>query len=163
MRAYTADYSDRQIDLELMQSISNPVGVTALDLSFTVQATRAITGMQKLAQRYTVLLLTQLTDVYFSPEQGTTFWQDMLRGAAQNSGQVTMAFNFASIDAVTQMQVDDGNDVYGDIPDDERIQSATLLDFNVNVATATLYLSVLLRSRAGTTYTYVLPTTVARR
>jgi hypothetical protein len=163
MRAHTTDYSDRQIDVELMQTVSRPSGVTPLDLAFTTTDTRAVTGMQKMAQRYTVLLLTQLADVHFAQDQGTDFWRDMLRGAAQNRGQVTMAFNFSSIDAVAQMQADDGLAIYGTIPDDERIVSATLTDFDMNIATATLYLRVLLTSRAGDTYTYVLPTTVARR
>ena len=163
MRAYTSDYSDRQIDVELMQTIRQPTGVTALQLSFTSEASRVVTGMQKLAQRYTVLLLTQLGDVHFAQDQGTSFWADMLRGAAQNAGQVTMAFNFASIDAVSQMQVEDGDDRFGEIPDDERIRSATLSDFSVDVVNATLHLEVLLTNRAGDTYTYVLPTTVARR
>jgi hypothetical protein len=163
MIAYTADYSGRQIDLELLQTITRPAGTTELDISFTSADTHAITGIQKMAQRYTILLLTQLADVYFAQDQGTTFWADMIRGAAQNSGQVTMAFNFASIDAVAQMQVEDGDARFGSVVDDERIVSATLLDFSVDMVTATLYLRVLLRSRSGTTYTYVLPTTVTRR
>jgi hypothetical protein len=162
MRPFTTEYNGRSVDLEMMQSILHPEGITPLELSFTSVSAKIITGIQKLAQRYTLLLLTQVGDVFFDAEQGTTFWEDMLLGAAQNAGQVNMAFNFASIDAVSQMQLEDADDTYGSIPNDERISSATLTDFNVDRMSGTLYLEVLLTSQAGETYTYVLPVTVVR-
>lgn len=163
MRAYTTDYSKRQIDLEFMQTVTRPSDVIPLDLAFTTSSAKVVTGIQKMAQRYMIVLLTRLNDSYFAPEQGTTFWRDMMRGASQNPGRVNMAFNFASVDAVSQMQAEDGDSVFGSIPDDERIVSAVLVDFDFNVETSTLMLKVVLTNKQGDTYTYVLPTAVPRK
>lgn len=162
MRPFTTDYSDRQVDVEAMQSISTPAGVTPL--AFTLGPTsRIIAGMQKLAQRYTILLLTTLTDVHYDQAAGTSFLVDMYRGAAQNPGRLNFVFAFASSDVLAQMREEDAQTaIYGDIPADERIANATLEEWSVDYTTGTLYLRVLLTNIEGDEYVYILPATVVR-
>ena len=160
MRAYTTNYSNRQTDIEVLQTILKPTGNTALNFSITSSPVKAVTGMQKLVQRYTILLLTQLGTVKFATDQGTTFMADLMRGAAQNSGQVTAVVAFANLSVVQELAVEDANtDEFGSIPDDERLVSATLSDFTVNKATGVLSLIIKLVNAAGDSYTYVLPVT----
>ena len=160
MIAYTTDYSNRQVDIEVLQTILKPAGNTAMKFSITSSSPKAVTGMQKLVQRYTLLLLTQLGTVRFATDQGTTFMSDLIRGAGQNSGQVAAVVAFANLSVMQELQVEDQNtDLYGEIPSDEQLKSATLLDFTVNTVTGVLSLSIQLLNYAGSAYTYVLPVT----
>lgn len=162
MKAYTTDLSGRQLDIELLQTIAAPAGSTRLSISVTDQP-KSVAGIQKMAQRYTLLLLTELGDVHFDAEAGSSFWEDMIAGAAQNAGQVAFAFAFASSDAIEQMQREDNNSaLYGEIPEDERIVSADLDEWSINYQSATLFLKVSLYNRLGDAYVYVLPAKVAR-
>jgi hypothetical protein len=163
MRPYTTNYSGRQTDVEFMQTILAPRGMTRMYLSFTRQPVKMVAGMQKLAQRFTLLLLTRLADVHFDPVAGTDFISEVLRGAGQSAGLIGATFALASTDVILQMRREDRQvDVYGTIPLDEQIASATLESFDVDYGTGTLQLHVALENAEGAAYTYVMPVTVAR-
>lgn len=163
MRPYTSNYSGRLTDVEVLQTITAPRGLTALHTSLTTTPVKMITGMQKMAQRFTILLLTRLGDIHFDQDAGTTFIVDMFRGASQSSGSVGSAFAFASTDVLQQMrQADRDVELYGPIPADEQIVNATLESFDVDYSTATLRLRISLENLEGSAYTYVMPVTVAR-
>ena len=158
MRTYTTDYSNRQIDLEIMQTVVKPDDIIMLSLSLTKQCVKAITGMQKLAQRFAVTFLTQLGDVEFDQTFGTEFWTTLVQGSAQNAGQLQVAITLAISEAVGIMNNDDANDtVYGAVPADEQLADASLIDFNVDTTTGTIYLQIELTNVAGASYVYVLP------
>jgi hypothetical protein len=119
--------------------------------------------MQSIAQRFTLIFLTNLGDVKFDSGFGTTFWGDALRGATQNLGQVTVAVHRAILDAMVQMQDEDADtDTYGSMLDDDRIKDATLLSYQLERTTGTLRLSIGLTNMAGASYTYVLPVQAVR-
>jgi len=162
-RPFTYDYSDRLVDVELLQTVQRPTqSVQPLQINITF-GQRVVTGMQKLVQRYIVLLLTELEDVHFAPEQGTSFWTDMLRGAANNAGQVELAFAFANVDAISQLKLEEASvSTFGAIPDDERVDRVQLLSFTVDQATGVLDLQIEITNKTGDAYVYVVPVTVAR-
>lgn len=157
-RAYTTDYSGRQIDLEIMQTIIKPVDSVMLSFSLTKQPTKSITGMQKLAQRFALTFLTRLGDVKFDLTFGTEFWVDLIQGSAQNAGQLQVTVTLAISDAMSSMLDDDAHDdIYGPIPADEQLADANILDCTVDTTSATIYLRIELTNQAGDTYVYVLP------
>lgn len=161
-RPTTTNYSERQVDIEWMQSVVKPkTAPTQLGLSFT-SGTKIVTGMQKMAQRFTSIFFTMAGDVNFDQDHGTDFLVDVMRGAAQNIGQVAVAVNQAIVDVLEQMQSDDLDTTYGDQPDDERIVNASLLDYRIDRATGTLFVRIELTNALGAAYTYVLPVQASR-
>ena len=147
-----------QYDIELLQTIVQPTTEPVqLDVAFARRGVKAVTGLQKLVQRYTLALTTNLGSVPFDKGFGTQFWRDIYAGAGQNAGRLRAAFSFASVDAVRALRAEDRDVRYGDTPPDERIKSAILLDFDVDTRTGTVYLMVQLESEAGEGYQYKLP------
>jgi len=163
-RATSTDYTGRQVDVELLQTVEQLVSPLRVHPALSNEPAKVVTGMQKLAQRFTVLLLTILEDVHLDPTQGTTLMQDLLWGAAQNAGTVAGVVSFALLDTVTQLRDEEGEDeLYGELPDDEKIDTAILEDFDVDVTNGSIFLRVALTNQVGEDYTYVLPIAVARR
>ena len=159
----TTDYNGRLVDLEYLQSIPQPVGSYAVTQSIAMSSPKIVTGIQKLVQRYAITLLTRLGDVYLAPERGTAFLDRIQRGGGRSRGHILQTFAFANTDAIRQMRVDDGDTAtYGEIPTDEQIRSAQLVDYSVDFTTSTLSLTVFIESNAGTSFTYVIPVTVPR-
>jgi hypothetical protein len=157
--AITTDYSGRTVDLESLQTADGTVGVRELSLSVRDNnLSRRITGIQKLAQRYATLFLTQKGSVGFSAGQGSDFIEPATTGQIANGANLTHFFNIANFQTTRQMRLDDVDPAFGDTPpDDERIQTATLIDFEVDKFQGRIYLKVRLTSLAGDDYVYVLP------
>ena len=156
----TTDYSGRQVDVELLQTIIQPSGVVPVSISSINTAAKMVAGIQKLVQRYTLLLLTNLNDVKFDAEQGGDLLKLVLDGYVQDTGQLQYAFASANNRVVTQLNNDDlDGETYGTTPMDEMISEAILLDANVEKATSTAYLRIQIISQAGTEFTFVLPVT----
>lgn len=149
----------RQFDIEFLQTIDRPDTAPQL-LTRTVASVgvhRAVTGIQKLVQRYVLVLITSLGSVRFDSKFGTDFWRDIYRGAAQNRGRLRAAFAFASLRAARLIREDDRLEVYGELQPDETLATARLVDFNMDTTTGTLYLSVAIESAAGDSYEYAVP------
>ena len=159
----TIDYSNRQVDIELMQSIEKPNELERVTLSLTDSSPKIVTGIQKVAQRYALLFLSTVNEVGFDSRQGTLLLSQIIGGRIQNSGQLQVSFATANSRVLGQMRAADTEEAtYGSVPDDERIINARLLDFNIDFASSTVYLRVQLLTRAGTSITYVIPATAAR-
>lgn len=163
MRPSTVDYNGRQVDIEWLQSILTPnTSAKRLYMQFSPD-TKIVTGMQKMAQRFTNTFLTIVGDVKFDQNFGTTFWDDLFSGAAQNLGRVAAAVVQAIMFAMDSIQEDDAlTDVYGELPDDERLEGATLLDYSIDVNNGVLSIQIELTSLAGGSYTFVLPVQAIR-
>lgn len=155
----TTDYTGRTVDLEALQTADGTVGVR--ELSLTVREnnlSRRITGIQKLAQRYATLFLTQKGSVGYADNQGSDFIIPATTGQIANGANLVHFFNIANFQTIRQMQLDDLDLTFGDVPpDDERIQSAVLIDYEVDRFEGRIYLKVSLTSLAGENYVYVLP------
>lgn len=159
----STDYNGRLVDLEYLQTISKPSGSYDVTQSIAISSPKIVTGIQKLVQRYAIIMLTRLGDVYLAPNKGTGFLDRIARGGGRSRGHILQTFAFANIDVIRQLREDDGNtDTYGEIPADEQIRRAELLDYSVDFTTSTLSLTVFIESNAGESFTYVIPVTVPR-
>ena len=153
----TVDYSNRQVDIELLKSIVEPVAIKQLYTKTVSETPKAVTGIQKAAQRYAHLLLSTLDDIRFKPDVGGMLITSLLSGAVSNSGYMTHLFMLASSNALATMNTDDDNDEFGVVPDDEYIERADLSDIDIDYNTSTVSFEVTLTTRAGTDFTYVVP------
>ena len=157
--AKSFNYNGRTVDIELLQSVQTPGAEQAVELALVTQLPRKVTGIQKMIQRYTMLLLSALGTVKFAPEQGTTLLSTVAGGGLQ-TGSASFIFTAASSGVVLAMQDEDrayDAATKTTTPDDERIVSASLIDFTVDYARATLVLNVQITNAAGTATVFVVP------
>jgi len=156
------DYSNRQVDVELLQSISKPVSeqqVTVGNVTFTP---KIVAGVEKVVQRYASLLMATAGEVKFTQDVGGELIQRVVRGQVSNHGYLNHLFSVASLRALRAMQRDDADPRFGNTMKDERLVAATLLESRVDFKTGTVNLSVLLTTEAGNAFTYVIPVSTAR-
>lgn len=161
IKAINTNYSGRTVDLELLQTVQSPGGDQEVALTLATPVARKVTGIEKLVQRYAMLLCTDLGSVRFNQNQGTDLLRDVSQGVVENSN-LNVVFILASLNAVRLMQEDDKlyGPTYGvTIPDDERITSASLLSFDVDYTTATLRLTVEITAASGDSTEFVVPLT----
>jgi len=158
------DYSNRQIDIELLQSILKPgVDPQRVNLAVVTKSPKIVTGMEKLVQRYTLLLLTRIGEIHFDPTSGSSLMDALLSGTIQSKGNLLTLFSLANLSVMRTINQEDSlTDIYGDMPLDEQLQSANLTDASVDTATATVYLNVSLTTKAGSNMEFIIPTTTPR-
>lgn len=159
----TIDYSNRQVDIELLQTIPEPVELIRVNLALSNSTPKIVTGLQKVVQRYALLFLSTVGEVKFSQRQGAYILSQVGGGRIQNRGQLQAAFASANSRVLGQMRSDDAQTTaYGTMPADEIIVDARLLDFDIDFEKSTVYLQIQLLTQAGTSVTYVVPVTAAR-
>lgn len=159
----STDYSGRLVDLEYLQTVMTPTGVTPVSKSLALKQPKMVTGLQKLLQRYTILLLTNIGDVYLAPSQGTDFIANVLKGGGRSRGHIIRTWAFANVDVVAQLRREDNDtDLYGPVEDDERIARADLIDYTVNTSTSMLNLVIYIENEVGASSRYVVPVPVPR-
>ena len=155
-RSYNSNYGGRLVDLEVLTGIEKPDLEHELALTpVRNHAGRAVTGMQKLAQRYVITLLSSVDKTYGEPGYGTLFWESVVRGILRSASAASSLFNYSNVLAVNQLIAEDA--LYPDTPEDERIESARLLDIHVDKNAASTAFVVDLVSRAGEHYVYKVP------
>lgn len=158
MNGATRDYTGRQVDLECLQTIAEPTGVTELSLTAANGTSRRVAGMQKSIQRYVTLLLTPSSSVPFPMEADNLLVDALRAGTVSNAGYLRHLFNMANAVALDIIRRDDYNtQQFGDQRDDERIAAVELDGVTVDYETSTLGLSLVFRTEAGSDYAYVLP------
>jgi hypothetical protein len=163
MNGVTQDYKGRQVDLECLQTIVDPVGTTEMSLTAVLGSSRRVSGIQKAIQRYVTLLLTPSASVPFPAEDGNTLFAALQAGSVSNTGYLRHLFNAANAVALDTMRKDDYNiSLFGDQPDDEQVESVTLNGMTIDYSTSTIGLSLTFRTAAGSDYGYVLPITTRR-
>jgi len=115
-------------------------------------------GMEKVVQRYAKLLLTDLGSVKFDSELGNDLMSSIRNGEVYSTAWMTQLFNEANRNVLNAMIMDDNDtDSFGDLPDDERIDTAELVDLEVDPATATVRIHVRITTLAGEEYEYIAP------
>jgi hypothetical protein len=163
MTGVTRDYTGRQVDLECLQTIGDPVGTTELSLTAANGVSRRVTGMQKAIQRYVTLLLTPSSSVPFPAEDDNLLLDALRAGTVSNIGYLRHLFNMASAVALDIIRRDDYNtQMFGDTVADERIESVELDGITIDYSTLTLRLSLVFRTEAGSDYSYVLPVSTSK-
>jgi hypothetical protein len=157
----TTNYSNRQIDIELLQTIVHPTGDTKMSISISQPTARVVSGIQKLIQRYACLFLS-LQDSKFDPELGTDFMRLVAQGMVRTKENLATAFAFANADVMEILLKDDVDPKYGVQPEDERIANVALIDYKIDVATATLSLTLLITTQGGDSIEFILPTSAPK-
>ena len=150
----TTDYSGRTLDLEFLQHVARPA--TLIGLTKTIRhdnMSRRVAGLQKLAQRYALVLLTPRGSVPNYPDYGTELVLTIQAGSVNTRAALASIFSFANSLAMRQLAgaVEDTD------PDDEVLLSAELQDYDIDYPTSRVLLNVRLTSLAGDSYTYIIP------
>jgi hypothetical protein len=109
------------------------------------------TGIQKLAQRFVLEMLTEQGSMLYLPDRGTTFMIRLRQGYLRVEADVFIAFNLALNSAELSLTAEESNTD----PADERYAGASL-DL-VIITVDTIILHVTLQSRAGNTRQVILP------
>lgn len=116
-----------------------------------------IAGVEKLAQKVLLILLTKLGSRMYSPTEGTSFMIEAERGQWRTPADVSQSFYTARLDVSRQCRDSEAEDD----PLDERWGSLDLE--GVTLVTDRVTLRLALVSAAGTNYTFLTPITVAVR
>lgn len=119
-----------------------PTGPWISALAIATSTGRAITGVEKLIQRFLLELMTETNSMYFAPTRGCSFLTSLRNGWVLAEADVFSAFNAAIITVTDNLKVEESSND----PDNERFAGAELtgivLDNNV------LHLKVIVRSLA---------------
>lgn len=147
------EYLNRKFDV-LAFNGAKPSGDMQLSQSLFSYATSGTvcTGIQKLAQRWLLEFLTEQGSMPFHmAERGSNFLFWVRRGFIRSEADVRAYFNFAA----QQVRSNLLNEESADMRDDERLQSAALMQ--IQILDGSLALVVNVRSLAGDTRQVVLP------
>ena len=158
----TVDYASRQVDVELLQTIPQPVAEQRVYLGTVSFTPKIVTGIEKVVQRYASLLLTTQGEVRFDSAAGGTMIRAVTQGLVSNTGYLTHLFNVVSLNTVRLMRRDDNDERFGTPPNDERIVDAWLINVTIDYETLTANLTVLISTGAGDAFTYIIPVSTAR-
>lgn len=140
-----ADYLGRTIDLLILYG-AQPKGEQLLTqaLALPGQGGAVITGIEKLAQRYVLELLTEAGSLVYLPNRGCNFMIDGRSGGWRTQADLTQSFYAAMITVKRALILEE----QATDPDDERFGSATLLGSVLNGTQVAI--RVALSSLAGT-------------
>jgi hypothetical protein len=132
---------------------AKPTGEVLLQqILFTdAAAGQLCTGIQKLAQRFVLELLTEAGSMLYLPNRGTKFMIQFRQGYLRTETDVFIAFNLALNDlelslAAEELATDSPDEVYANAT----LDSVTILNGGVS-------LHVTLRSQAGTAREVIMP------
>jgi hypothetical protein len=154
IRNSTTSYVGRKKDISVLQ---NPDGLIAdpqeIALKFGERA-RFCAGIQKLIQRYAILLLTNIGSQKYYPDFGTDLIYKLQAGISTvDLIGATQLFNLANFEAVNTLLNYQIEDTFS--PPDERISSATLSD--INIISSSIYFSVTITTEALSSISFVVP------
>lgn len=154
----TTNYSGRLHDLFIMQG-AKLRGEQQVELGFGTGG-QITTGIQKLAQTFTVLFLTEVGSVPAMLTRGTRFVTAVRQGRIidESSLQSEFALAVEELRQILDLEAEATNP-----PDDEAFASATLVNFEFNTAKSKLALYIRITSVAGTSHDLYVPLSVALR
>lgn len=140
------NYANRTIDLLIFQGV-NPekdvqVGLTLDDY--------ICTGVQKAAQTFAILFLTEKGTVLEDPDKGTEFLSKVRTGYVRDPLSLSSEFKFAVLEILQYESAVDRT-----APDDEKIVNAELLDYDMSFDT--LKITVKVTTAAGDSRTIFIP------
>jgi len=156
--AVSTDYTGRTIDLLIFQGVEAS-GKQPIDLAFGLDTGGYIcTGVQKVAQTWLTLFMTERGTVLNKPTRGSAFFTSLRRGRIRTEDDVVAEFAIAAEQVRQTMDLDAAED--GTLPDDERLDEAILLDYTIDRTIGSLYLKVRIRTIAGDSRDIILPVPV---
>ena len=155
VKSITSDYTGRKKDLSILQhpdaTLLGPQTVTP---AFGAP-TRFCAGIQKLIQRYAIILLTNLESQPNYPEFGTRFIANLSISSSIDrilARQIFALANAIAIRTLQSYQIKTKN-----IPSDERIDNATLRNIVVDPRAGSVSFDIAITSDAGETVDFLLP------
>jgi len=151
----TTNYANRQVDVHCFYR--DAAGRVTLRLALPGEGGQAITGILRLAQRFTMELLTERGSMRYLPERGTSLLSRIRSGFIQSPADFTLALSNAILEAATNLRQEEDENT----PADERLISVDISEATLGGgrAVARLYLE----SAAGTARTLVLPVALPLR
>jgi hypothetical protein len=150
----TTNYTGRKKDISVMHSPDATVyGAQNITIGFGKRG-QYCAGLQKTIQKYAIVLLTNVASQEAYPAFGTDFLSTLQGGISPvDTLQAAQIFNLASYDAVNLLKTYQAT--REDIPEDERIVSATLSSISLNAGVAAFDVSVV--TEAGSTVNFLIP------
>jgi hypothetical protein len=147
-----ADYVTRKYDFLAFQ---NPTALKEQQLDMQLFSDKSsgqiCVGAQKLAQRWTLELLTEIGSMPGRPARGCSFMSFLRAGRVRTRLDVVQSFYDAALRIRTTLQAEE----YTDMPDDERLDDVELLD--VTFLPGYLNIKVNVLSVAGSNRALILP------
>lgn len=155
---FIRDYTDRQLDVEALQTAKDPKFQIRLSKTLTSDnAHRKISGLQKLVQRYAIMFLNGEGTTKFSFDYGTDFIAAAQRGSISSRELVASEFAFANLSVRDNLLREQEDVSFGEMPDDEKFARADLEDYVIDTRTGYLYLKVRITSQAGDQAQFIIP------
>ena len=150
------DYVGRKIDILAYYTDETGVGEVQLEQKLAPQGTGGLitTGIQKLAQRFLLELLTEKGSMIYNPTRGCDFMKEARLGYLRTPLDVMASFSAALSDVKRNLQLEEKATDSAD----EKLASAEVL--SVNLVGDKASVSVQILSQAGTTRTVVAPLAV---
>lgn len=155
-RPTTRSYAGRQFDIEMLKHVDKMVRKQRVHPDVH-NPPRIVSGIEKTVQRYAKLFLTATGSVRCAPEIGNDLLTSVLSGQVSNLAYFNHLYTLADLSAKEAMRADDESGVFGEIPDDERLVRTTLVDIELEYATATAKIHVFLETASGDTFTFIIP------
>lgn len=152
MSSVADEYLGRTIDILAFPG-AQPSGDTLLTQALMLpgQGGEICTGIQKLAQRFLLELLTPVGSLIYMPTRGTNFVPQLMQGLLQTPTAVMIALSGACLTCQINLQAEET----GLEPPDEQFLDAVVQSVAVSTDTVTTYIQV--NSRAGTSRVAILP------
>ena len=141
-------YGDRLVDVLTFQGAAQP-GERAITLTLGNPGMYC-TGIQKVAQSFLGLFLTDVGSMSNDPDYGTQFMPSLKQGYIYDEAGMTAAFYAAVLDVQNYL----ANNQPDNLPD-ETLQQVDLVSWNMQPGS--LSLTVRLTTAAGETRTYFVP------
>ena len=148
-----SDYIGRTIDVLAFRG-GNASGQVLLNatLADAESSGEITTGIQKLAQRWIITMLTELGSVTYKPEMGTAFMTQLRAGEVHSDADMRALFTLTELSAREQLQ----NEITTTTPLDEQYLSASLEA--VTVSNGNISITVNLYSKSPeNTATFIMP------
>jgi hypothetical protein len=147
-----SDYAGRTVDVAAYKGwkVGAERQVTQA-LALAGRGGEVIAGIEKLMQRYTIELFTELATLTYLPSRGSSFMIDARSGYWRTGGDVQESFSRASLTLADNLILEEKSTD----PEDERFGSAELQA--VSLLGDSVSLRVKITSVAGTSFTVLLP------
>lgn len=150
-----SEYTGRTVDILAYQGAPGLGEVLTLQtLAQTGHGGQICTGIQKLAQRFLLELLTEVGTLAYQPTRGCQFMLDARLGLFQNQYDVLASFSASLVDIQRNLQAEESE---AD-PDDERFDSAEAISVTFQPGDASITAQI--TSLAGTSRSVIAPLNV---
>jgi hypothetical protein len=158
--AASVNYTGRLVDMFIFQN-AKLSGDALIHLGFDGEnGSKVTSGIQKMAQTWAILFLTEVGSIPYDPAVGTSFVTNMRLGLIRDEMSVKGEFGLAATAVHTQMATA-AQKAQEPLPADEQLELSNLIRFNLDKSRSKLTLYVRLTSQAGTKHDILLPIPVA--